>query len=58
MLLVVMGDNFIFDMNDDNAVSDEYYLLVTLTDFAGNTAMYSYYYIVIDNTAPDFDRCT
>ncbi|MFC1887819.1 Ig-like domain-containing protein, partial [Candidatus Cloacimonadota bacterium] len=54
-LIGTAGDNFVFDMNDGNAVSDEYELEIILTDFAGNTETYYFYYIVIDNTAPDFN---
>lgn len=47
------SDNFAADLSA--AVSDEYEVVVTVTDFAGNTAMYNYGYYVIDQTAPTFN---
>lgn len=47
------NDMFVADLSE--AASDEYEVLVTVTDFAGNEAIYNYGYYVIDQTAPMFD---
>ncbi len=54
-MIGTLGDEFVFDMNDQNAVSDEYEVEVILTDFAGNQETYYFYYIVIDNTPPSVE---